>query len=365
MDRLAIFLPDLGGGGAERAMLNLAQGLVERGIGVDIVLVSATGALLGCAPPAVRILDLGVRRVVDSLLPLMAYLRRQRPAAMLTTSDRCSVVALCAKSICRSPVHISVGVHNTVSRSSAHIPVSRARLIRFMMRRMFPRADSILGVSEGVADDVARVAGIRRDRIKVVHNAMLFDEIAALGKKAIEHPWFAEGQPPVFVAVGRLAPQKDFESLLRAFALLETGTARLVILGEGHERPRLEALVAQLGAGESVSLPGFVSNPYAYMSRSAAVVLSSRYEGLPTVLLEAMSLGTPVVATDCPSGPREILGGGRYGALVPMGDVEALAAALAGALPRRRAPVPSEVWQSYTMESVVDSYLRLIGWKRP
>ncbi|MCZ6872143.1 MAG: glycosyltransferase, partial [bacterium] len=175
------------------------------------------------------------------------------------------------------------------------------------------------------------------------------------------HPWFEPGCPPVLLAVGRLAKQKDFGTLLRAFARLRRSQpARLLILGEGPERPALETLVRELGLEQDVRLPGFVDNPYAYMARASAFVLSSLWEGLPTVLVEALFCGAPVVATDCPSGPREILRGGELGGLVPMRDPVALAdsmqMALAGKIPRPT----RESWQSYTVETVVDRYIAIL-----
>jgi glycosyltransferase involved in cell wall biosynthesis len=187
-------------------------------------------------------------------------------------------------------------------------------------------------------------------------------EVREKARARLQHPWFETGQPPVVLAVGRLTKQKDFPLLIRAFAqVCQKRRARLIILGEGPDRPLLEAQVSELGLEDEVALPGFVENPYAYMSRAALYVLSSQWEGLPTVLIEALYCGAPVVATDCPSGPREILANGRYGALVPMGDVSALAQAIEAGLAGKTPSPTAESWQPYALETVVDQYIRLLS----
>jgi glycosyltransferase involved in cell wall biosynthesis len=195
----------------------------------------------------------------------------------------------------------------------------------------------------------------------VVYNPVITPEIMALARQTPDHPWFAAGGPPVILAVGRLTPQKDFPTLLRAFAeVRRRRPARLLILGEGEERAALEALGADLGVAADVALPGFRENAMAYMAGSALFVLSSAWEGLPTVLIEALAAGTRVVSTDCPSGPREILQDGRLGSLVPVGDVAALADAMTAALARPAAPAPAEALTPFTRDAAVDHYLRLI-----
>ncbi len=218
-----------------------------------------------------------------------------------------------------------------------------------------------MAVSRGAADDLARTLGIPRERVEVVYNPVITPAILARAKMALDHPWFAPGQPPVIIGVGRLTRQKDFPTLIRAFAeVRRQRSARLIILGEGEERAALEALIAELGVGDDVSLPGFHENAMAYMARAALFVLSSAWEGLPTVLIEALAAGTRVVSTDCPSGPREILQGGRLGALVPVGDSGALARAMTDALDRASETVPFDALTPFTRDAAVDNYLRLI-----
>jgi len=254
-----------------------------------------------------------------------------------------------------------VNEQNTLSLEAPHSSRRRHRLVPRFVRRFYPWADGIVAVSQGAADDLARTAGIPADRIQVVHNPIVTPELGELAAAPLEHPWFEPGEPPVVLAVGRLAPQKDFATLIRAFELArQERPARLLILGEGPERPGLEALAADLDLGGSFDLPGRILNPYPYMVRAGAFVLSSRWEGLPSVLIEALFCGVPIVATDCPSGPMEILEGGKYGLLVPVGDVGALAegivSALSGDVPR-----PTEAsWQPYGQDTVVERYVDVL-----
>jgi glycosyltransferase involved in cell wall biosynthesis len=216
-------------------------------------------------------------------------------------------------------------------------------------------------VSREAADDLARTARLARERIEVIYNPVITPALREQAAQAPDHPWFAPGQPPVVLGVGRLTRQKDFPTLIRAFAeVRRRRTARLVILGEGEERPALTALVAELGLDPDVALLGFRDNAAAYMARAAVFVLSSAWEGLPTVLIEALATGTPVVSTDCQSGPREILQEGRLGDLVTVGDPAGLARAIEAPLDRAPVPVGEKVLFPFTREAAVDHYLRVI-----
>jgi glycosyltransferase involved in cell wall biosynthesis len=235
-------------------------------------------------------------------------------------------------------------------------------MVPHLARRFYPWADWVIGNSQGVSDDLSRMIGLPRERIKVLYNPVVTPEVMAKAQAPLDHPWFKAGAPPVVLAVGRLTKQKDFPTLLQAFARVrQNRSCRLMILGEGPDRPALESLVRQQGFASDVALPGFVGNPYAYMSRASLYVLSSQWEGLPTVLIEALYCGPPVVATDCPSGPREILADGKHGALVPVGDVPALTQAMDAAL-AGKTPIPTEAsWQPYAVDTVVDQYLALLA----
>ena len=359
--KLAIFLPSLSGGGAERSMLNLAHGVAERGYPVELVLAQAKGPYLNLVHKDIRIVDLKAPRVLASLPALARYLRREQPRALISALNYANVVAVWARSLAGVPTKVLVNEQNTVSKSAFNSVRRRQRMVPYFMKHFYPWADYIIGNSQGVAEDLSRVTGLPPQRINILYNPVVTPEVQEKVHAPLHHPWFEPDQPPVILAVGRLTKQKDFPTLIRAFAqVLTKRPARLMILGEGVDRPMLEALVRELGLKDHVSLPGFVENPYAYMKRAALYVLSSRWEGLPTVLIEALYCGRPIVATDCPSGPREILAGGQYGALVPVGDVDALSRAIEAGLAGETPPPTEESWHPYSLEAVANQYIGLL-----
>jgi glycosyltransferase involved in cell wall biosynthesis len=254
-------------------------------------------------------------------------LKETKPVALLSHMNHTNVAAILARELARSKARLVVVEHDTLSAAKSEL--RRSQLLPTAMKWLYPRADSIVGVSKGVSEDLDRELGFQPGTVKTVYNPVVNPDTIDKAKMPVAHPWFQAGSPPVFLAVGRLTPQKDFSNLIQAFGILrKQKDARLMILGEGELRGALEAEIESLGIGEDISLPGFVQNPYAYMSNSTAFVLSSQWEGLPTVLIEAMACGCAVVATDCPSGPDEILAGGKYGLLVPTENAQALADAM-------------------------------------
>ncbi len=360
--RLAVFLPGLYEGGAERVMLNLSAGMAELGYGVDMVLAQAEGPYMDQVPSSVRVVELNTShynafRTTASLPALVRYLRREEPCAILSGLNA-NLVALLARRLAGRSVRVVITEQNTFSCQNQSLPYWGRAVTERLVKSMYPWADAIVAVSGGVADDLARVTRIPRDRIQVIYNPVVTQELFQKGNNPLSDPWFEAGEPPVILAVGRLTEQKDLGVLIRAFAeVRRTRTARLLILGEGEDREQLEALVKRLSLEGDVRLHGFTPNPYAFMARAALFVLSSRWEGLPTVLVEALACGTPVVSTDCPSGPREILRDGRYGTLVPVGDEASMARAIERSLNQRPSPPPRESWQPYTLESIISQYL--------
>jgi len=360
--RISVFLQDLYGGGAEHVMLLLAAGMAQRGHVVDLVLVRRQGSFADDIPPNVRVVELGTRRTINSVLALARHLRQERPDALLTALVHVNVAALLAGLLAPGSTRVVVTEHNQISRNIPPNPSATLRLAYRLGPFLFPRAAQIIAVSDGVADDLARFAGLNRNRIDVARNPVVTPDLVALSAQPVDHPWFSPGEPPVILGVGRLSDQKDFTTLLRAFALVRSRRkARLVILGEGSYRGDLERLVGELGIDADVHLPGFADNPFAYMAKTSLFVLSSKFEGLPGALIEAMACGTPVVATDCPSGPRELLEDGALGALVPVGDPAALSTVIEHALDH---PVPAARLRAkaseFTVDHAVDRYLALL-----
>jgi glycosyltransferase involved in cell wall biosynthesis len=238
-----------------------------------------------------------------------------------------------------------------------------------LIKIFYPWADAIVANSRGVAEDLMKLTGLPRDKIQVIYNPVVTPELFAKAEEPLDHPWFRPGEPPVILGVGRLTQQKDFPTLIRAFALVrKERPARLMILGEGEERPKLEALVRELRLEEDVALPGFVENPYKYMKRAAVFVLSSKWEGLPTVLIEALALGTQVIATNCPSGLEEVLEGGRWGRLVSVGDFAGLAQAILDRLNNARSGNTSGqveyAIQRFSLEKIVQMYCDILLGKK-
>jgi glycosyltransferase involved in cell wall biosynthesis len=359
--RFAIFIPDMVIGGAQRVTLNLARGIAERGYAVDLVLAQAEGPYLAEVPESIRMVNLKAARVLLSLPALVCYLRREHPEAMLSVMNYANIVVLWARCLAGVPRRVVVSEHNTLSRATQHASGLRMHLIPQLIGHFYPWADGIIAVSKGVATDLAQTTGIPRQRIQVIYNPVVTPELRAKAQALLDHPWFQPGEPPVLLAVGRLTAQKDFPMLIQAFAQVrQFSPARLLILGEGEERPTLEVLVRQLGLEQDVSLPGFVENPYAYMARASVFVLSSKWEGLPTVLVEALYCGATLIATDCPSGSREILADGQYGQLVPVGDADVLARAIKTTLTGKRSRPPWESWRPFELETVVNQYIDIL-----
>ncbi len=362
---IAIFLPTLGGGGAERVMVSLANAMVARGFAVDLVVAHAEGSFLNQVSPGVRIVDFGVDRIYKALLPLARYLRTARPIAMLAAMNHANVIALMARMLACVSTKVVVSVRSTISEDYRHTHGLAAKVSYTLVARLYPLADGICTVSRAASIDLALFAGLPADRVQTIYNPFDLPHIEMRAAERVPHPWLEAGQPPVVLAIGRLTPQKDFPTLIRAFAeLRKTHCARLLILGEGESRPLLQTMASEYNlTAEDVQLPGFVGNPLAWLARAGVFVLSSVWEGLPGVLIEALACGAPVVSTDCPSGPNEILQGGRWGRLVPVGDVGALARAVAMTLDIARDQLPNGRLRAadFAQEHAVDAYLNILG----
>ncbi len=360
---IAILLPSLAGGGAERSMLHLVRSFLEQGRSVDLLLCRAKGPLLSSVPTAARLVTLkptsGFRgRLMAALadpsgvwsllrpvlLPFKAdadirhiialrdYLEETRPDIVLSALTYTNLIALWAKQLARLSIPVVVSERIALS---VHAKIEgrqrgwRWRYILPAVSNAYRRADGIVAVSGSVANDLSKNTQIGHKAIKTIYNPVVDKSLHELADKPLDHPWFKPDAAPLILAAGRLIAQKDFQTLIRAFALLRSKRqAKLIILGEGGQRPELESLAKELGVGSDVEMPGFVDNPYQYMSRASVFALSSLYEGLPGVLIQALACGCPVVSTDCPGGSAEILEHGRYGQLVPVGNQKALADAI-------------------------------------
>lgn len=359
--RLVLFLPSLHGGGAERVMLCLAEGFAQRGFCVDLVLAKAEGPYLKDVSKRVRVVDLKASRVLKSLPALVRYLRSEKPDAMLSALGHANIVAIWARSLAMVSTRVVVSEHGNLTLSVQNATSKRGRFTPCLMRFFYPRANGIVAVSKGVADDLARAIKLPRERITVIYNPVVTPDLLQKAREPIDHPWLRPGEPPVILGVGRLTRQKDFPTLFRAFALVrKEHPARLMILGEGEERHNLEDLSRKLEITDDVDMPGFVDNPFAYMRRAAVFVLSSEWEGLPGTLIQAMACECPVISTDCPSGPAEILENGKYGKLVAVGDVTGLAEAIMATLDVPESQDAAQLAQDFGVEQAVEGYLKVL-----
>jgi glycosyltransferase involved in cell wall biosynthesis len=367
---LAFYLDNFEGGGVQRTTLTLAGALAARGHAVEVLVCRPSGALQDQLPPEVEVIALdqpsawsarmlalrsdpahagpilgGIvlaprpSPTLGYLGPLTAALAARRPYALYAATAHMNLEAVLARRLAGVATRVVVTERNAFR--GGHLQHGWSGLfLPPLLRHAYGQADAIVAVSEGVADDLAAWTGLPRAKIVTIYNPVVSEELRRRQNEPVDHPWFQPGAPPVIMSAGRLGRAKDHPTLIRAFARVRRArAARLVIFGQGKSEAKtaksiagLQALAAELGGADDLALPGFVANPFAYMARAALFALSSVNEGLPGVLIQAMACGCPVVSTDCPSGPAEILAGGRYGRLVPPGDDAALAAAILATL---------------------------------
>lgn len=363
--RIAIFLPSLNGGGAERVMVSLSNAFAKRGYSVDLILAVTKGPYLSYVSKDIRIVELKVRRTVTALLPLWCYLRRERPGVLLSAMTHANLIAILAKILAGVPMRLIISERTTISLEVKKAKDFVTRFFHFLVPVLYRRADGIVAVSQASAADLIRFSNLPASAVDYIYNPFDIQHIQKLASEPLLHPWFIPEQPPVILAIGRLTEQKNFSSLINAFTRLrQRRKVRLLILGEGELRDSLESLVSKYGlTAEDVQMPGFVDNPFAYMARCGVFVLSSRWEGLPGVLIEAMACGAPVVSTDCLSGPREILEGGCWGELVRVDDDDALAKAIDKVLVTPFAQLPDVRLRAanFEIDRSVDAYLKKLG----
>lgn len=320
--KLAFFMRWAQGGGAERVMISLANQFVEAGYRVDFVFVNAQGKFIQDIDPRIQIVDLKAQRAAFASWHFYRYLCKEQPHTVISALNYINIFAILATLL--MPSHkpkLIVTEHGTLGATSQNL-TGRARLVPKLMQWLYPFAQQVIAVSDGVADDLAQQIALPRQNIMTIYNPIDFTKIEQLKAQPLQHPW-GEQNIPIVLGVGRLVEVKNFPLLIEAFLQVrKTMSCRLVILGEGEKRNELEQLVQASAYAEDICLLGFSENPYPWMARADVFVLSSNSEGLPTVLIEAIACGASVISTDCPHGPREILQDGAYGILVPVNDVQ-------------------------------------------
>lgn len=328
--KITIFIPSLKGGGAERVAVNIANHLDATKYQVSLLSLrqSVQDKIENYdIAPHVEIKELKVMSLRKSIPRLLMYFRSNTPDLLISHMSLTNIVALIARKLSLKKFPIIVVEHSTPSIKYQSEGWHR-RAIPWLMRFTYKNAEEIVAVSDGVREDLARLIGVPSAKIRRIYNPVVTNTITEKALEPVNHRWLCQNNKyKVILGVGRLEKVKNFKMLIDAFKYVyqHEKNARLIILGEGTERKNLEYYISKLGLNDVIDLPGFVANPFSYLLRASVFVLSSNFEGLPTVLIEAMAVGTQVIATDCPSGPKEILDGGKYGHLISKGDWNSLA----------------------------------------
>jgi glycosyltransferase involved in cell wall biosynthesis len=360
--RVCLFPDALRNGGIGRVNLNLAEGFLQHGIGVDFFLTYADERI-SQIPKDARVF-LGKGSTKASLSTLVSYLRRERPDVIVTSHTYTTIAALIARTLARASTRVVVTIHTTFSQDnlSGKSDNLYIRFTTLLCRWFYPKTDQMIAVSQAVANDTAKFLNLNAKQIQVIFNPVVTASLYDKSTAKVEHPFFQEKTAPVLLAIGRLTPQKDFSTLLESFAILRgQQDAKLLLLGEGEEREKLESLAQDLQLGTDFSMPGFISNPYPYLKAADVFVSSSAWEGLPTVVIEALALGTPVVATDCPGGTREILDDGQFGQLVPIRQPSILAKAVRDTLSSTpNSAMLERRGNDFSLQSAIKQYLEIL-----
>lgn len=359
---IAFYTLSFAGGGAERVFLQLAIRLVAKGYKVSLVLAKASGINLQYLPKEVEVVDLKSRHALTSLPKLMKYLQQNKPDVLLSTQHYPNTVALLASSLAGFKGKLILRQANMLTqfkqKSGSFIP----RFLFLIFKSFLPKASKVIALNESMANELLQETKLNSNKIEIINNPVDIGEITQKAKQNVAHPWLEETSDlPVLLAVGRFYPQKNFHFLLKAFAeALKERELRLIILGDGPLRSELNALAQQLGLDNHLDMPGFEENPYAYMARSSAFVLSSSWEGFPNVLVEAMACDSPVIATDCPGACREILEDGKWGELVEVDNIEAMKSAILRTVSDESRPDVRLRVKDFSIDKIANKYTSLL-----
>ena len=363
--RLAVYCGPFDGGSTAKIAARLANGFAARGVSADLLVTASRDPIPESTDPGVRVIPMGSMGALIRVPAMALYLARNRPEAILTHRIREDIFTLKAAHLVRAGTPVFATVHGRMTVKLDHIPGAKGRRRRAEVLRWYPRNRGIVAISEDTAEDLRGLLGAEAP-IATIPNPIVTRDMLVQAQAPADHPWLAEPkdrrQIPVLVFAGRLEIEKDLPTLLQAFARLhERQDCRLLIVGDGRLRPEIERQRSALGLDDLVAMPGWAANPYPYLRLADLVVLSSFWDALPTVLIESLALGTPVVSTECGAGPREILADGRYGPLVPPRDPQALADAMERTL---AAPLPPETLRAggerYDAQRNADLYLELM-----
>lgn len=358
-----MLLPDLRGGGAERVFLVLAKSFAQEKIDVDLLLLKKMGPYLQDVPENIRVIPLssGVEanltlwEIVVSFITLIKYLRQNRIDVLLSTLTRTNIFAIIAHKMSFSRCRIVIREANTLHNVNSV-------LVRTLMQILYPYADQLIAISNGVRRDLLGFSRTKTGKTRVIYNPIDIKQIALLSEKSCSHSWLTKKEAPVIAAVGRLVPQKGFDTLINAFALVqEKMDARLIILGDGPLKSDLTKQIKHHCLEDRIELVGFKTNPFTFIRHADLLAMSSRWEGFGMVIIETLACGTNIVSTDCHSGPSEILDSGKYGKLVPVDDVDAMSRAIVDLLHSPHSPsVLKERAQFFSREKIAREYMEVL-----
>ena len=362
--RIAFFLPSLEGGGAEKQIVNLANSTAEQNFSVDLVVVNGKGPLLKQISKKVNLINFNKKHTLFSLFKLISYLKSQRPNCLLSAMSHANVIVLLAKLLIRNKTRILVSIHTHLSTCFHYYSGAKKfkqYMVLMLCRHLYKYANQIIAVSSNVADDAAKLLHLPRQSINVIYNPVINKKLFTLANEKATHEWCAsDRQTPLFLSVGRLEQEKNFDILIKAFHVVsQQHPSRLLILGEGSLYTKLKKLIKNLGLKEKVELLGYKDNPYVYIKNCDLFVLSSKFEGLSSVLIEALALAPRIIATNCPGGNAEILEYGKYGVLVEVNNVESLAEKMLDELQSKPINRTQSAWKRFTFEQVYIQYLEL------
>ena len=359
--KIALFLPALEGGGAERVFVELANEFAAQGLNVDLVLASAWGPYVEDVSAVVRVIDFRAASVLRSLPHVVRYLRSERPDVLLSALDHANVVSILARFVSATRTRCVISVRSVPSKVYESARSIRERALFRLIKSAYPFADAIIANSEAVAADLFRLMNLSQRKLHVLYNPLNTTRINELSMESVDDAWYSKKDSPIVLGVGSLTPLKDFVTLIRAFAIVRASRdCRLVILGEGPERSAIESAISDLGLEQDVYLPGFINNPFALMRQAAVFVSSSLTEGCPNALMQALACGARVVSTDCVGGSGEILQQGKWGTLVPVGDAHAMADSIVTSLDADDVPDGRQRAYDFKPENVARQYLEVL-----
>lgn len=361
--KIAFHFPRLAAGGVEKMRIILAKELLARGIDVDFVLCQSVGEYKNLVPEGVVIHDLGAKRTRNSLIPLVRYIKKNKPDALFSSLGPQNILAVLANKLSGSMTKVFVTQHNSLTKQSRVKATMPQRLMPWLYKVFLPMADGVIAVSSGIAKDMAVASNYPVDKINVIYNPACPNDINEKINEEINEKFFNKGRGFI-LSIGRLVYQKGYDDLIKAFKIvaLKKDDLDLVIIGVGPLEEELKKLATELNISNRIHFVGYQDNPVKFIAKAKLFVMSSRYEGFGNVLVEALACGTKVVSTDCEHGPSEILENGKYGALLPVGNVKILAETIIETLDSnvdQKALIARA--KLYSASKIVDQYLNVFS----